>query len=147
MSKPLKRGGHLLLACTSMYGICFLHPVIIPILRCPPVHCPSTISNILFSENAWPIKVKFYAELIDRGNESLFAASGSHDQDGRYAHYGKTLQKSSTPEPTDRFPRNLVCSIGDSTESISVCSNGDSGLTLTYFSARSKFCGKKSENI
>ena len=26
----------------------------------------------------------------------------------------KTLQKSSTPEPLDRFPRNLVCSIDDS---------------------------------
>ena len=23
---------------------------------------------------------------LGRGNESLFAASGSHDQDGRYAH-------------------------------------------------------------
>ena len=23
---------------------------------------------------------------LDRGNESLFAASGSHDQDGRHAH-------------------------------------------------------------
>ena len=65
----------------------FLHPVIIPFLRCPSVHCPCTISNILFSENAWPIKVKFYVEPMGMGNESLFAASGSHD------HYGKTLQK------------------------------------------------------
>ena len=31
--------------------------------------------------------------------------------------YDKILQKSSTPEPIDRFPRNLVCSIGDSNPS------------------------------
>ena len=30
--------------------------------------------------------------------------------------YGKNLQKSS-PEPVDRFPRNLVCSIVDSGQS------------------------------
>ena len=27
-----------------------------------------------------------YAASLGRGNESLFAASGSHDQDGRHAH-------------------------------------------------------------
>ena len=47
----------------------------------------------------------------------------------------KTLQKSSTLEPAGRFPRNLVCSIGDS--SSSVCSNDDPRVTLTYFTARS----------
>ena len=57
---------------------------------------------------------------LGRGNESLFAASGSHDQDGRHA----------------RFSRNMVCSIGDSSPVI-VCSNGDPGVTLTYFTARS----------
>ena len=129
MSKPLKRGGHLLLACTSMYGICFLHPVIIPILRCPSVHCPSTISNILFFENAWPIKVKFYVEPMGRGNESLFAASGSHD------HYSKTLQKI--------LPRNQRTDFHGTWYNV-VCSIGDSGLLVfvqmvTYFSARSNF--------
>ena len=29
----------------------------------------------------------------------------------------KTFQKSSSPEPVGRFPRNLVCSIGDSSPS------------------------------
>ena len=28
--------------------------------------------------------------------------------------YGKIPQKSSSPEPAGRFPRNLVCGIGDS---------------------------------
>ena len=31
--------------------------------------------------------------------------------------YGKTLQKSSSPEPAGRFSRNLVCSIRDSSPS------------------------------
>ena len=53
---------------------------------------------------------------LGRGNESLFAASGSHDQDGRQAHI-KTLQKSSSPEPAGRFSQNLVCSIGDASPS------------------------------
>ena len=55
---------------------------------------------------------------LARGNEILFAASGSHDQDGRQAPYMvKTLQKSSSPEPAGRFSRNLVCSIRDSSPS------------------------------
>ena len=40
----------------------------------------------------------------------------------------KTLQKSSFPEPVDRFSRNLVHSIGP----IIVCSNDHPRLTLTY---------------
>ena len=30
------------------------------------------------------------------------------------AIYGKNFKKSSSPEPAGRFPRNMVCSIGDS---------------------------------
>ena len=46
-----------------------------------------TISNIFFSEIAWPIKAKFYMEPHwVGGNESLLTASWSHDQDGRHAH-------------------------------------------------------------
>ena len=55
---------------------------------------------------------------LGRWNESLFAASETHDQDGRHPHiWEKTLQKSSSPEPAGRFSRNLVCSIGDSSPS------------------------------
>ena len=51
----------------------------------------------------------------------------------------KTLQKSSSPEPAGRFPRNLICF------------NDDSGVTLTCFTARSNlvtlaFLWGKSEN-
>ena len=31
--------------------------------------------------------------------------------------YGKNIYNSSPPEPVDRFPRNFVCSIGDSSQS------------------------------
>ena len=48
----------------------------------------------------------------------------------------KTLQKSSSPEPAGRFPRNLVYSIGG-LQPIIVCSNDDLRVTLTYFMARS----------
>ena len=53
---------------------------------------------------------------MGRGNKSLIAKSGSHDQDDCHAHIimVKTTQKSSSPEPVDRFSRNLVCSILDS---------------------------------
>ena len=49
--------------------------------------------------------------------------------------YGKIPYKSS-PKPASRFPRNLVCSIRDSSPS-NFCSNDDPGVTLTYFTARS----------
>ena len=47
--------------------------------------------------------------------------------------YCKNPAKSSFPEPAGRFPRKLVCSIGD------FYSNDDPGLTLIYFTARSNF--------
>ena len=76
-----------------------------------------------------------YGASMGRGNESLFAGFGSHDQDGRHAHIVKTLQKSS-PEPKGQWPRGLVCSTG-ALGLIIVCSNDDPRLTLTYVTARS----------
>ena len=47
----------------------------------------STISNIFFSDTVCPIIPKFYVEPPRvGGDEILFAASRSHDQDGRHAH-------------------------------------------------------------
>ena len=41
----------------------------------------------IFSETAGPIKAKFYVEPPwVGGRKFLFAASGSHDQDGRHDH-------------------------------------------------------------
>ena len=54
-------------------------------------------SNMNISETSWPIKAKFYVEPPSvgvggggggggGGTKSLFATSGSHDQDDRHAH-------------------------------------------------------------
>ena len=68
-------------------------------------------------ETAWPIKAKLCRASIDRGNESLLAASGSLDQDGHHAQLcGKN--------PSKIF-------------SVIVSSNDDPGLTLTNFTTRS----------
>ena len=55
--------------------------------------------------------------------------------------YGKSLQKSSSSEPACGFPRNLVCSIGDSCPFL-FYTNDDLGVTLTYFTARSDLVTK-----
>ena len=52
--------------------------------------------------------------------------------------YGKNPSKSCSPELGDRFPRNLVCCIGDFLLII-ICSNDDPGLALTYLTTRSNF--------
>ena len=67
---------------------------------------------------------------LGRGNKSLFAASGSHDQDGRHAH---TSMRISTK--LGMYHRGL--------QPIIVCSNDDPGLTLTYYTARSNLVTQK----
>ena len=66
------------------------------------------------------------------GNESFFAESRSHDQDGRHANI-KSIQKSYSPEPVGRFS----CTYYWGLEPIIVCSNDDTWMTLTYFRPRS----------
>ena len=44
----------------------------------------------------------------------------------------KTLQKSSSLEPVERFPRNLLCSIGESSPSLFVQMMTPSDLDLFY---------------
>ena len=96
-------------------------------------HAPASVhlsqcSNI--SQTAGPIKAKFWVEpLWLRGTKVCLRLLGLMTKMAATLIYGKTLQKSSSPEQFDRFPRNLVCSI--------VCSNDDPRLTLTYFVARS----------
>ena len=55
--------------------------------------------------------------------------------------YGKNLKKSSSLEPIDRWPWNLVCSIvyASTTKDYQGCSNYDPGLTLDPFYAKVKF--------
>ena len=46
----------------------------------------ASLSSIhTFSETAWPISEILCGASMGRGNESLIAKFGSHDQDGRHA--------------------------------------------------------------
>ena len=76
---------------------------------------PSTISNIFSFETAWPIKAKFYVEPPwEGGTKVCINGPGRMTKMAAMPIYGKNLKKSSSPEPAVWFPRNLVCSIGDS---------------------------------
>ena len=76
---------------------------------CPP------FSKIFSSETAWPIKAKFYVEPPwEGGTKVCINGPGHMTKMAAMPIYGKNLKKSSSPEPAGRFPRNLVCSIGDS---------------------------------
>ena len=79
------------------------------------VRRPFTISNIFSSETTWPIKAKFYVEPPwEGGTKVCINGPGHMTKMAAMPIYGKNLKKSSSPEPAGRFPRNLVCSIGDS---------------------------------
>ena len=74
---------------------------------------PFTFSNVFSSETAWPIKTKFYMEPPwEGGTKVCINGPGHMTKMAAMPIYGKNLKKS--PEPEGRFPRNLVCSIGDS---------------------------------
>ena len=76
--------------------------------RCPP------FSNVFSSETACLIKAKFYVEPPwEGGTKVCINGPGHMTKMAAIPIYGKNLKKSS-PEPAGRFPRNLVCSIGDS---------------------------------
>ena len=65
--------------------------------------------KLVFLKNSWAIWNQNSCEsLREKRNENLFKWVGSHDQHGHHAH---VWQKSSSPEPIDRWPWNLVCSI------------------------------------
>ena len=69
--------------------------------RCPPSSSSTLCSYIFFSETVWPIEAEIYVDWsLLKGKESLYAASGSHDQDGHHAHiYGKNLLPPETGGP------------------------------------------------
>ena len=76
---------------------------------CPP------FSNVFSSETSWPIKAKFYVEPPWEGGKKVCINGPGHmTKMAAMPIYGKNLKKSSSPELVGRFPRNLVCSIGDS---------------------------------
>ena len=85
------------------------------ILACSQVsdRCPlSYLSKIFASETTLPIKAKIYAESSWEGGTKLCTNGPGHmTKIAAMPIYGKNLHKSSSPEPVDRFPRNLVCII------------------------------------
>ena len=78
--------------------------------------CSGVFKHLLLRNNMANQNRILYGASLGRGNECLFAASGLGQMTKMATApiCGKTLQKSSSPESVDRFPRNLVCSIWDS---------------------------------
>ena len=72
---------------------------------------------------------------MGRGNQSLFAAPGSHYQDGRHAHIWFNPLKIFIWNKRTDFYETLYVALG--TVANKDCSNDDPGLTLTYFMTRS----------
>ena len=76
---------------------------------------PSTISNVFSSEYAGLIKAKFYVEPPwKRGTKVCINGPSHMTKMAATPVYGENHSKIFFPEPLGGFPRNLVCSIGDS---------------------------------
>ena len=73
---------------------------------------------------------------MGRGNESLFGGSGSHDQDGHHAIYGKNPLKIFSRTKGSRTLGFGMQQWGH--EPNKVCSNDDLGLTLPFFYGKVK---------
>ena len=71
------------------------------------------------------------------GNEILFTASGSHDQDGRHAHIWRKKKPSKIFYGTGGPISTKLGMYHWGRQPIIICSNDDPGVTLTYFTARS----------
>ena len=72
--------------------------IVYPLSRRPAVCRPSVVivNNFkhLLLRNRWADQNQILCGAsLGRGNDILFAASGSHDQDGRHAIYGKNPSK------------------------------------------------------
>ena len=82
---------------------------------------PSSVRHKQFQfllQNRLPDQTKFYVEPPSVGGVKVCSRHLGHmTKMAATPIYDKTLQKSSSPEPAGRFPRNLVCSIGVSSSS------------------------------
>ena len=78
---------------------------------------PSVVHNFQRSSPLKPLcqsKPNFMQSLLGKGERKFVYGPGHMTKMAAMPIYGKSLKKSSSPEPAGRFPRNLVCSIGDS---------------------------------
>ena len=100
--------------------------------------------KLAFLRNLWAITNKIvYVSLQVQGNEYSLTWCWSHDQDGCNAHiwWKKTTLKSSFHEPVGRISTKLGMTYRR-LNPIIMCSNDKPGVTLTYFTASSKFATK-----
>ena len=69
-------------------------------VRRPSSSVRSQFSNVFSSENAWPIKAKFYVEPTWEGGTKVYKNGPGHmTKMAAMPIYGKNLKKSSSPEP------------------------------------------------
>ena len=99
--------------------------------------CMSTFSNIFSSETTLPIEAKFQMQPPwDGGTKVCSNGPGHMTKMATLPVYGKNLKKSSSPEPK----RPMTLKIGMQhwvLKYYQVCLNDDTGLTMTYITARS----------
>ena len=94
----------------------------------------SKFSNFFSWETAMPIEAKFHLEpQWDRGTKECSSGPGHMTKMAAMPIYGKNMKNSSSLEPKGWWPWKFVCSI----KCYQICSNDDTGLTLTYFTTRS----------
>ena len=97
-------------------------------LRCPSVvRRPSTISNDFSSETTGPIATKFHIQPPGTLQKKNYSNGLDHMTNiTAMPIYGKNLKKSSSPEPIDQWPWNLVCSIvcGSTTKIVQIMTLG-----------------------
>ena len=93
-----------------------------------------TFANFFSLETARPVEAKFHMEPTwDEGMKIYSNGPGHMTNMAAMPIYGKTLKKTFSLESNSCWPWKLVCSIGY----YQIYSNDDTGLTLTYFTARS----------
>ena len=97
------------------------------VVRPSVVRRPSTISNDFSSETTGPIATKFHIQPPGPlGKKNCTNGLGHLTNMAATPIYGKNLKKSSSPEPIDWWPWNLVCSIvyGSSTKVVQIMTLG-----------------------
>ena len=68
--------------------------------------------KLVFLKNSWAIGTKVHMKAWGRMGMKIYTNVLGHTTNMAAMHiYGKTLKKSSSPEPIDRWLWNLVCSI------------------------------------
>ena len=95
-----------------------------------------TMLKDLLLQNRWADQSQILCGAsLGRGNNILFAASRSHDQDGHQAHIWSKHFKNLLQNRRADFHETLYVASG--TPAHRSCSNDDPEVTLTYFTARS----------